>query len=92
MNHQSKSSDRVEIHEWQLPAWQGGARIDVLPKYIHGAKILLMGCTEDRRFLVLDVKPMKGPARRITIGATELGMWIESKGRHQHPSRGAASK
>ncbi len=91
----TKSRDRDARLVSKLPSMTALSPKEGVPPFIQGSTILFMGCVEDGNGkaseLVLDVRARTGKDKRIVIGFTELGMWVESISPRPSPIRDADS-
>ena len=55
--------------------WGDGQRV---PSDMKGAEILFIGSCAESAELVIDYRTKGGVSKRIVLGFTELGMWIEN--------------
>lgn len=63
-----------------------------VPEELIGSTILFVGSAPDTTELVLDYRTKGGEEKRLVLGFTERGMWIESIGRCPASNQGASGE
>ena len=83
---EDSSRDRAENERATFPS-KGWGEVVPVPAELVGSTILFVGSVPDVAELLIDYRTRDGATKRIVLGFTERGMWIESGVHRQIPIR-----